>query len=94
LQARAVSVERADAVAWMRAATGRRFHLVLLDPPFEDIRLLEHALKAATHLVAADGFLYIESGQPQAEPPEGFGLWRHDRAGAVRFHLLRRNSSG
>jgi len=94
LQAHAVSVERADAVVWMRAAAGRRFHLVLLDPPFDDPGLLEHALKAATHLVAADGFLYVEAARPLVGVPEGTELWRHDRAGAVRFHLLRRNSSG
>jgi len=93
LKAEAVTIERADAVAWMRSADHPPFTLVLLDPPFDDPRLLERALEAATHLVAPDGYVYVESARPLAVAPAGFTLWRHDRAGAVSFHLLRRNSS-
>jgi len=94
LQADAVTIERADALAWMRAATQRRFDLILLDPPFEQALLLESAIEAAAHLVAGDGFIYVEADKPLSAAAPGFALWRHDRAGAVWFHLLRRNSSG
>lgn len=93
LQATAVSIERADALAWMRSASPR-FDLVALDPPFDEPRLLESAIEAAAHLVVGDGFIYAESHEPPGSLPPGFALWRHDRAGAVCFHLLRRNSSG
>lgn len=94
LKAAAVHIERAEAVSWMRAGTRGRFQLVLLDPPFDNPSLLESALEAATHLVARDGVIYVEAAQPLTRIAQGFSLWRHDRAGAVCYHLLRRNSSG
>lgn len=94
LRAAAVAIERADALAWMRTRPQPRFDLVLLDPPFEDPRLLESAIEAATHLVATDGFIYIEADRPLSDGAPGCSPWRQDRAGAVWFHLLRRNSSG
>ena len=94
LKAEAVAIERADAVAWMRAGAHAPFTLVLLDPPFDAPQVLDAALEAAAHLVAPDGFIYVEAGRPLAVAPAGFALWRHDRAGAVSFHLLRRNSNG
>jgi 16S rRNA (guanine(966)-N(2))-methyltransferase RsmD len=93
LKAEAVTITRADALTWMRAAQAASFDLVLLDPPFDQPAQLDAALKAATHLVADDGFLYVESPNAVSEPPRGFGLWRQDRAGAVSYQLLRRNSS-
>jgi len=94
LKAQSVTITRADAVTWMHAAAAASFDLVLLDPPFDQPLLLDAALKAATHLVTDGGFLYIETPGAIAEPPRGFTLWRQDRAGAVSYQLLRRNSSG
>ena len=94
LKAHAVTVERAEAVSWMRSGADDQFQLVLLDPPFDDPASLELAVEAATHLVAADGFIYVEAARRHERCPDGFTLWRHDRAGAVWFHLLRRNSNG
>jgi 16S rRNA (guanine966-N2)-methyltransferase len=94
LKAQAVTVERAEAVSWMRSGADGRFQLVLLDPPFDDPALLEQALEAATHLVATNGFIYVESARPLGRCPDGFVLWRQERAGAVCFHLLRRKSNG
>jgi 16S rRNA (guanine966-N2)-methyltransferase len=93
LKAPAVRIERAEAVSWMRAAKNH-YHLVLLDPPFDDPALLEAAQEAAAHLVADDGFIYVEAPTPLMQCPPGFALWRQDRAGAVSFHLLRRKGSG
>jgi 16S rRNA (guanine966-N2)-methyltransferase len=93
LHADSVTIERADAVTWMRSGAPGTFDLVLLDPPFDQPVLLDAAVKAATHLVTDGGFLYVESPMPIA-PPSGFVLWRQDRAGAVSFRLLRRNSCG
>jgi len=93
LKAAAVRIEHADAVSWMRAANNH-YHLVLLDPPFDDPALLDAALEAAAHLVADDGLIYVEAPTSLIRCPPGFALWRQDRAGAVCFHLLRRKSSG
>ncbi|HET7527009.1 MAG TPA: 16S rRNA (guanine(966)-N(2))-methyltransferase RsmD [Burkholderiaceae bacterium] len=93
LGARAVTVERGDSLAWIRSATRNSFELVLLDPPFDDSGLLRVALQAAAHLVAEGGYIYVEAARPLQLWPDGFILWRQARAGAVHFHLLRRQSS-
>jgi 16S rRNA (guanine(966)-N(2))-methyltransferase RsmD len=89
LQADAVQVEAVDALAWMARAEAAAFELVLLDPPF-DADLFASALAAAAPLVAAAGFIYLEAPIEWTEPPAGFALHRHGRAGAVHYHLLRR----
>ncbi|MCG3190277.1 MAG: Ribosomal RNA small subunit methyltransferase D [Burkholderiaceae bacterium] len=94
LRADAVAIEHADALGWMRRQAQPRFDLVLLDPPFGDKPVLEAAIEAATHLVVEDGFIYIEAAEPLGDGAPGCSPWRQDRAGAVWFHLLRRNSSG
>lgn len=91
LQADALAIESADALAWMARAAPASFELVLLDPPF-DAGLEAPALAAAVPLVAPGGWLYLESPAPLAEPPDGFVLHRALRAGAVHAHLLRRDA--
>jgi 16S rRNA (guanine966-N2)-methyltransferase len=76
LQAGAVRVERADAIAWMRRAAPQRFELVLLDPPFES-DLAASALAAALPLVVPQGWIYLESAAPLSEVPAGAGLVPH-----------------
>jgi 16S rRNA (guanine966-N2)-methyltransferase len=92
LKADAIRVERADALQWMARAEPGRFDLVLLDPPF-DAPLTVPAMAAASRIVAAGGFVYVEAAQAvEAAAIEATGLeaWRAARAGAVHFHLLRR----
>jgi len=93
LKAQAVQVERADALSWMARGANASFELVFLDPPF-DAGLLDGALAAALRLVAGGGFVYVESPQALPAAPEGFGVHRHGRAGAVHFQLLRRLADG
>jgi 16S rRNA (guanine966-N2)-methyltransferase len=93
LKAEAVRIERTDALSWMRAAAGGQFHLVLLDPPFDaPTALLPSAIEAATHLVIANGAIYVEADHALQDPPGGFTIWRQARAGAVWAQVLRRNS--
>jgi 16S rRNA (guanine966-N2)-methyltransferase len=93
LQAAALRVECADALAWMARCAPARFDLVLLDPPF-DAGLQAPALAAAAPLVPPGGLVYLES--PAALTPtdtlSGLALARQGRAGAVHYHLLRRNT--
>jgi len=90
LQAQAVRIETADALAWMAACAPARFELVLLDPPF-DAGVLDAALAAAAPLVAEGGFVYAESAAPLAQWPPALSPWRESRAGRVHFRLLRRH---
>jgi 16S rRNA (guanine966-N2)-methyltransferase len=91
LKAQSVRIERADAVAWMRAAAAR-FHLVLLDPPFDAPDLLSAAIEASTHLIESGGALYVEADRALRDLPAGFTIWRQARAGAVWAQVLQRNS--
>ena len=86
LNAAAVRVEQADALAWMARAGGASFDLVFIDPPF-DAGLHAGAVAAATPLVADGGWLYLESGEAVAAVPAGWQRHRRARAGAVHAEL-------
>ena len=92
LHADAVRIERADAVQWMARSAPGAFDLVFLDPPF-DVPLAVPAMAAASRIVAAGGFVYVEAPKPiDAGAAEAAGLeaWRAARAGAVHFRLYRK----
>ena len=89
LGASAVTVQRAEALSWMSRCGADKFELVLLDPPF-DSGLAAAAAKAAARLVVSGGYLYVEAGQPLAEPLPGYCLHRSLKAGAVHAQLWKR----
>ena len=85
-----VTVQRADAMAWLRGQSPQAWDLVLLDPPF-GLGLEGPALQAARRVIRDDGWIYLESGQPLDEAAAtalGLRLHRNGRAGLVHFHLL------
>lgn len=88
LAATTLTVQRADALAWMRRAAPGAFDLLLLDPPF-GADLATPALAAGAPLVAPGGWLYLEAGSEHAAPA-GFAAHRHLKAGAVHAHLFHR----
>jgi 16S rRNA (guanine966-N2)-methyltransferase len=90
LQAETLRVERGDAMAWMARCAPSRFELVLIDPPF-DAGLTAPAAVLAAPLLVPGGYLYVEAAAALAEPPPGLSLHRQSRAGAVHFHLFRRD---
>jgi len=95
LAAQAVEVVEADG---LRLATGLppgSFDIVFLDPPFgED--LLPRALETTAPLVAEQGYLYVESGEPlelgAIEALAGWSIVRQGKAGTVLYHLLQREN--
>jgi len=92
LQATALRVEAADALAVLRRANPQSFELVFIDPPF-DAKLFDVALAAAANVVVPGGFIYLEADRAYddaAVAPIGLRVHRHARAGAVHFHLLQR----
>ena len=91
LKATTMKVHAADALAWMRAAPRGGFDLVLLDPPFA-ADLFDAALTAALPLLTEGGLIYVEAPH-EITPPAGFTVWRQGRAGAVHYHLLRREDN-
>ena len=96
LQAEALRIEAADAIAWMKRCEAGRFDLVFIDPPF-DAALAGDALAASVRLVAPQGFVYLESPQPSPEASLaelGLAVHRHARAGHVHAQLLRSIAAG
>ena len=85
-----LTVQRVDALAWMRRAPRERFDLVFLDPPFAS-ELLLPSLAAALPLVVPGGFIYVESPAALQDLPPDWENWRQSRAGKVHFQLLRRS---
>jgi 16S rRNA (guanine966-N2)-methyltransferase len=92
LDAHAVQIVKADALAWL-AACRERFDLVLLDPPFGG-DALARALPAVASVLEPEGRIYVESPHPLSRemPPlrdlPGFTVHRAARAGQVHYHLL------
>jgi 16S rRNA (guanine966-N2)-methyltransferase len=87
LQAKAVRVERTEALRWMATGAPQRFELVFVDPPF-DAGLGASAAAQAARLVVPGGYVYVEGPQPLAEAPAGLQPYRSLRAGAVHAQLF------
>lgn len=91
------TVERADAIAWLRRGRGTRprFDVVFLDPPFES-GFLETALDALERgdWLARDAVAYLENPARAGSPrlPAGWELLRSKAAGEVGYHLAGRAS--
>jgi 16S rRNA (guanine966-N2)-methyltransferase len=70
------------------ARESRLFDVIFMDPPFA-AGISQELLLAAARLVTDCGSLYVEAPRP-VPPPAGWQVWRHDNAGQVHYHLLRR----
>ena len=92
LAATRATVVQADALSWLRGVAAAH-DIVFLDPPF-DSGVVEDSM----HLVESRGwlapaaFIYVEMPAKQGAPklPEAWRLHRSGRAGAVGYHLARR----
>ncbi|WP_027801221.1 16S rRNA (guanine(966)-N(2))-methyltransferase RsmD [Paraburkholderia dilworthii] len=95
LAARMTEIAEADGLRLAASLPPGSFDVVFLDPPF-GADVLDKALALAAPLVSKDGFLYVEAGaalEPGAnEALAGWEVLRQGKAGAVHFHLLRREN--
>ncbi len=86
LGANQVAIVHADGLEYLRGAS-RRYDLVFLDPPYR-LNLMSRLLpQLAVHL-APEASVYLEAPQIP-DLPEGYELYRQDRAGKVRALLLK-----
>jgi 16S rRNA (guanine(966)-N(2))-methyltransferase RsmD len=96
LDARNIEIAEADALRLAARLAPGSFDVIFLDPPFGDEALLSRALELAAPLAAPDGAIYVECGET-LEPGSidalaGWSVVREGKAGAVRYHLLRREN--
>lgn len=99
LGAAQVSLVPGDALAALERARreGRRFDLVLLDPPF-GAGWLERVLPLLPPVLSERAAIYVESGEALAEEAvgrllgPGFRIDRAGRAGQVFYHLVLRST--
>ncbi len=95
LGADAVTVVRADVVAWLRATPVQAQDLVLLDPPYHE-GWLERLLPTLQNWIGPEGRIYAEcefaisDAWLQAGGAAGLAVMRAGRAGQVHYHLLGR----
>jgi 16S rRNA (guanine966-N2)-methyltransferase len=74
-----------DALRFLDRET-RRFDVVFLDPPFDEDPWSALFARLPSRL-APGGCVYAEAGRELA-PASGWEVLRHERAGAVHYHLL------
>ncbi|MBK1890094.1 16S rRNA (guanine(966)-N(2))-methyltransferase RsmD [Undibacterium sp. 14-3-2] len=101
LEAHQCQLLRGDAgkVITSAAAEGKKFDLILLDPPFGQ-GWLAKILPVCREALNNNGYVYVEAEFPldeQSSEPDmlellsGWQVIRADKAGSVYFHILQRN---
>lgn len=87
---------RGDALkfAASAAAQGRRFDVIFVDPPFRQ-GWLARLRPLLPPLLTDDGALYLEAEHPldTEEDWQGWEVVRHNKAGQVHCHLLRKTTT-
>jgi 16S rRNA G966 N2-methylase RsmD len=96
LGARNIEIAEADALRLVASLAPGSFDVIFLDPPFGDHALLLRALELTAPLASPDGAIYVECGDALdmsgIDALAGWSVVREGKAGAVRYHLLRREN--
>lgn len=90
LGATQVQIVREDALHFLRNSADV-YDVVFLDPPFA-AALWDSLLQALPPRLAADAFVYGESGEAIAAPA-GWEIFKHGRAGQVHYQLLKKRTT-
>jgi 16S rRNA (guanine(966)-N(2))-methyltransferase RsmD len=90
LQAGVVELAKSDALEFLRADESL-YDVVFVDPPF-GAGYWPRLEALLPQRLASGAMVYHESGGP-LEPAAGWEVWRQDRAGQVRYRLLKRRES-
>mgnify|MGYP001158218932 CR=1 FL=1 len=83
-----------EATEWLKLNQSCKFDLIFLDPPF-DSPLLSETLPFLHNLVNEGGHIYVEYGKEiySLFDSIGFEVVRAGKSGAVRYYLIKKNSS-
>ncbi len=90
LAAKNIQIIQGDAIAQMSKIAASSVDVVFLDPPFAS-DLFMPALKSASRITKANGFVYLESDRvwtSEELAPLGLSMTRQGKAGVVCYHLL------
>lgn len=94
LQAKQVTVHRANALDWLAEVAPASLDLVFVDPPFDSGLAVQTLGRLQQQgCVAPGGFVYVEAAAqlPELVMQAPFGLWREKVLGEVRMRLFRRD---
>ncbi len=95
LKAKGMRVQRTNALMALKSLKPASVDLVFLDPPYDQVDLMQEALKAAVPVLRAHGQLYLESAKAQSNEvllSLGLELHKYLKAGQVHAQLLRKVS--
>ena len=89
LSATGLEIQRADAAQFL-ASDRRSFDVIFVDPPFRE-SWLPRLWPVIEQRSRDGGWVYVEQGHA-IDPPAGWMVYRHRKAGNVHYHLLRRRT--
>ena len=83
-----------EATEWLKLNQNYRFDLIFLDPPFNS-PMLSETLPFLLNLVNEEGHIYVEYCKEidYLFDSIGFEVVRAGKSGAVRYYLIKKNSS-
>lgn len=95
-----IEITRADAVYWLESHDASIYDIIFVDPPFDDVNLLQNTLKILGNLEFQTKFpiIYVESTSKIENEVilENLKNWQIDRqliAGVVKASLLKKNKA-
>jgi 16S rRNA (guanine(966)-N(2))-methyltransferase RsmD len=85
------NILQGDTISLLKTFDIKPIDLLILDPPYGQVKLRENALRQVQRLLASKAYVYLESNMAYDESyfsPFGLSLHRHLRAGHCHAHLL------
>ena len=89
-----LSIIKSDVITYLQMSKGLKFNLIFMDPPFDDINLLNESIKIINDNQILDnlGWLIIETSKPNnLIIPEGFVNIKNKKYGKSTIIILSNN---
>ena len=87
-----ISLEKNDAMKWLKKGHGTPWDVVFVDPPYADEYLYELTLTAITPNLSRDALVYVEHARSFQLPDVPLQLHKFKTIGEVNMSLLRNRS--
>jgi len=89
-----ISVIRSDVILYLKSASGLKFDLIFMDPPYKDIDLYSESLSliASNNLIKGNGLIVIETSDPlKIKIPHGLAIYKIKNYGKSSLLYVSRN---